>query len=202
MNNTHALQSEIELIKLLKLKLTRFNNNIVFETDPDYSLVNEMIAKSEVPLMFLEGPTQVRNSTFTSHKKPFVRFGTELPDSDGVLNQFREFTAEDDVDFTYKTTILTKKKSDLTNAMNEVYAFLLNGKKITVERCPGEPANGNIDYEIVLIEKFVPGRRVNNSGLKESQGTIIIRGVKISDGEIFREGFVSGNEPNLTTELI
>lgn len=201
MANSHALQAEIELIKLLKLKLTRFNNNIVFETDPDYSTVNEEIAKGNLPLMVLEGPTMNKNSVFTGHQKPFVRFGDEIPNSGGVKSQFREFTAEEDVDFTYKTSIITNRKSDLTNTMNDVYGFLLNGKKITVERCPTEPLNGNIDYEIDLVEKFVPGKRVNNSGLKEAQGTIIIRGVKISDGEVFREGFVSSDEPNVDTIL-
>ncbi|MEE8150642.1 MAG: hypothetical protein V3T43_02860 [Nitrosomonadaceae bacterium] len=201
MSNTHALQAEIELIRLLKDKLSRFNNNIVFETDPDYSTVNSMIARAELPLMALEGPNMVRNDVFTSHQKPFVRHGAEIPDSGGVKSEFTEYTAEEAVDFTYETTILTRRKSDLTNAMNEVYAFLLNGKKITVERCPGDPSSGTIEYEIDLIDKFRPGRRVNNSGLKESIGTIIIRGVMISDGEVFNEGFVSSEDPNIETVL-
>lgn len=199
MGNSHSLQAEIELLRKLKAGLPRFNNNIVFETDPDYATVNDIIAKSQLPLLFLEGPTEVRNPTFTSHQKTTVRFGDEIPNSGGVLSRFKTFTAEDDVDFNYRATILTKLKSDLSNASNEIYGFLLNGKKITVQRCPGEPLNGTIDYEIDLIEKFAPSGKVNNSGLKELQGTIIIRGVKISDDQIFREGFVADSEPNLDT---
>lgn len=189
----HLNQVQYNLIKQLKTAFPVFGERVVLTTDTDYqeTTVSGQVAKQEaLPIMYLIGPEMLRNDIFTTHEKPTFLHGPEVSPG-GPPSQFTRHTAEEAIDLYYQIVILDNHLSRWTDLMTAVHGYFLNGKFVEAEKTPGEPDKGVISYEIDLVDKFKSGRIVNRSNLKETTGRIIVRGVLISDGQVFEEGFVA-----------
>lgn len=181
-HKTEAVRQFILLAKTMSV----FNGNVFFTTDTDYIAMGgkELPEAPLGPVLHLIGPRDSRNALFTTQEKPTKQ---------NPNGTFTRYNAEEAVDLVFTARILTQKAVDLLAATEALHAFFLNGKNVIVERCVGQPAIGTVTYEVDLIEKFVSGRMVNSSNLKEASGSIVIRGVLVSDGQVYQEGYIAEN---------
>lgn len=187
---SHLNEVQRQLILKLRDDLTDFNENVVITTSVDFSTDGIVIEDALLPILYLVGPKMDRNGLFTTNVNPSERYGDLLEDEE-TPSQFRKFTAEDSVDLEYQAIIVDNHESRFTDLNTKTYAYFMNGKKVTAEKNPGTPADGSNSYEVDLIEKFTSTVLVNRSNLKQSSGRILVRGVQVSDGQIFSEGFVA-----------
>ena len=178
-HSTMAIKKLIQ--KLKEANFPKVDTSVFWVTDADYSENGIEIAQ-EVPLphIYLVGPNNTRNALFTTQEKPTV--------VDAQNGRFKRFTAEEARDMVFQIFVMSDRSSVLNDLTDCIDSYFLNGKTIKVEKCPEQPAQGENEYEIDLVEKFVSGRMVNNSNLKEASASVIIRGVLFSDGEVFQEG--------------
>lgn len=194
MSETHKTQAVRKLIQKFKQAFPDLEGKVFYTTDADYSEDGIDISKQpKPPVIHIIGPREERNALFTTQEKPTVRKQNDT--------QFTRYTAEEATDLTFTITVLTDKSLDLLGITERIHAYFLNGKSIEVERQPGTPGPGTVKYELDLVGKFIFGRMVNMSNLKEASGQVIIRGVLISDGEIFEEGYVA-EEVNVTAKTV
>ncbi|GAB1376891.1 hypothetical protein MASR1M48_17430 [Lactococcus petauri] len=181
-HKTEAVKQFILLAKTISV----FNQNVFYTTDTDYVAMGgkDLPEPPLGPVLHIIGPRDSRNALFTTQAKPTK----QLPNG-----KFIRYSAEEAVDLVFTVRVLTQKTTDLLAATEALHAFFLNGKNVIVERCVGQPAIGTVTYEVDLTEKFVSGRMVNSSNLKEASGSITIRGVLVSDGQVYQEGYIAEN---------
>lgn len=179
---SHKLEAVRKLIQLAKT-IPVLDGRVFYTTDADYVALggSELPEQPKGPVLHLIGPRDERNALFTTQQKPSVQNGTT----------FKTYTAEEAVDLYFSARVITQKATDLIAVTEALHTFFLNGKNVIVERCPEQPALGTVKYEVDLVEKFASGRMVNNSNLKEASGSIIIRGVLQSDGQVYEEGYIA-----------
>jgi len=190
-----------QLIIQLRAALPIFNANVIYNTDIDFSSTGIGIDLAKLPAMYMLGPNMPRNDLFTSHQKPSERYGAPLPDST-VPSKFRTFTAEEAIDLVFQLVILCNHQDTFLTITDKVHAYFMNGKSVSAEKCPGEPARGTNAYEIDLVGRLSSTLMANRSNLKQAVGQLIVRGVLVSDGQIFQESGVAAEVPILTTKLI
>lgn len=182
----HSTMAIKTLIQKLKDGIPSLNNAVYWTTDADYS-DNGFKIDEDVPFphLYLVGPNNTRNALFTTQEKP-----NTVNETDGT---YVTYTAEEARDMVFQVFVMHNRSSRLNDLTDTIDSYFLNGKSILVEKCPDQPDEGLNEYEIDLVEKFVSGRMVNNSNLKEAFSSLIIRGVLFSDGEIFQEGHTAAD---------
>lgn len=187
MSYSHTTQVIRNFIELIQNAIPELNRNVFLTTSMDYSEDGISIAiQEDLPIMVLEGPIFQRNDLFTSHQKPSLR------EFDGGGKEiFTTYTAEEATDILFTVRLLSNLTHQTLDLSNKLYGYMLNGKFVSAEKCPGSPQFGVNEYEIDLIGKPESGRMVNRSNLREMIGQIVIRGVLVSDGQIFEEGYVA-----------
>lgn len=191
MSDVHLTLAVRNLIEKLKADLLDYEGRVVYTTDVDFSENDSENAKIEkVPYLKIFGMQTKRNDLFSTNAKPFKRHGALLPDSN-VPSQVTIFQSEDALDLTFQIAIFTQKTQQLQNLISKLHAYFMNGKCIIVQKDPENAAKGENEYEIDLIEELRSGRMVNRSNLRDASGRIIIRGVLVSDGQVFKEGYVA-----------
>lgn len=178
---SHSVEAVRQLLRTFK-SLPILEDNIYFTTSTDYSENGIDIAKSKLPCLYIIGPTEVRNALFTTQEKPTFQ------KEDGT---FTRYSAEEAKDMNFQMVVLSNSTMKTMAITETIHAFLLNGKEIEVWRCIDDQSMGKVKYEIDITDKFVSGRMVNRSNLREARAGVVIRGVLVSDGQIFEQGYIA-----------
>ncbi len=153
---------------------------VVLSTDTDFDASTgdglNITELAKLPAIQLSGPRMPENRFYSENGTRFVDLGG------GV---FEEQRLPHVVDLEFDYMIVDNHLQRAMNLMQQVSEFFEKNKFLEVEKVPGDPSKGEVEYEMDLLTAGDPNLAPvgSNSNIQAARGSFVIKGVPLESVE-------------------
>jgi len=175
------------LLRLVREVLRTFKRQVLPNTaltqavDYDDTVTDmlNIIGVAELPAIVLVGPTLVNNRFYSLNQRQRNQDALNLREWDGLR-------VPRTVDVQFSFVGVADKTGILLNMVDVVEQFFESNKWLELDRCPDDPSQGRVRYELELTTDAEVATTPNESNVRNFTGAFEIRGFDIELGVVER----------------